>query len=1193
MKRRLSNVPALTTAIVALSAILALPVPAAADDRDLFRSAADSPYLFILFDATGSMEWILTAETTPARIDDDPSSRLFLAKQALDGVLQGTGGVHFGFATFPNHTGLRVRRIAATTGGFYVSEDLESESRWCEGIELNSDSSSDLYDNYTFKWPTGATTSGLSTGDLIPLDWAEDNLDRIRDRLAPNLALGETVPDYGIARYFEDPACRGCSDPPNGSYFRLRDSAARPFLARGATPLGEALIDFKAWHDAWRPLAEAQDPALASGCREVSVVLMTDGFDTCNNTDPVAAAQTLARAGITVYVIGFAVNNPALEDIAREGGSPERDLDGDDVPDGVYSYTATNQQDLIDAFNAIIDDVQERSRTFATAAVPSVVGSAAENVYLTQFSPTADGTSLWPGRLDGYIKPVPLVDVGGQVVADRRKTCLGADPDNCLAWDGAKELLVQAPTRAELDAGTFKLGNGNGLRRVFYGEPVAGRAVETRRIFRTKSPGQVQDELYGPQGFGLTLGDPNFQADGEEIVKYFLQEKQADILNPITRAQETVDYVMADIFHSDPTVIAEPRRFDYFAKDLEGQTEPCGASNDDPSRYPCFVRDQLSRRRVVLVGSNEGALHAFDAGAASRNTDGIVEYSVGSGRELFAYVPRSVMPKIREMAAGSGHQFTVDGPVTVDDVLIDPSFTTNDPLDPADREWRTVAVGGLREGGKAYYALDVTRPDPIDPNQGVPSNPSLLYPGCSGTNATAPGGNPETNCRGRYPEIKWEWTHTWDEDPPGTPGHGAADLAFTWSQANTGRVRIKTGVVNGEVVTEDRYVAIFGGGMDPEFKQNPVGTEVEGNYLFMVDIETGQLLYKRSLDAIDASGTRVPASAPSQPAAVDTDQDSYLDTIYIGNTAGYLYKVDISEPVEIVANVPIRDYSEVDPSTGSPPLTRRVDRIVDAAWDPFPIFRTGGRPIYFPPSVIFVPEQARYAVAFGTGDREDLWSDDLLGGRFYMILDDGFGEVGNVAALPLDESDFESFDAGRNRNVDPNRDLIENPDTTRGFRAGWVLELDLKERVAAKSFGLSGVVFFSTYLPVTTTGSGTAVCSSSGDSRLYSVFADNGGGLSSNGARFRQVSDFVTQPFVESAGAAKGKPTDPSQPPEDQTACSDDELQALRNSLMADMPAECDFAQYSLNVMTLQSENGVQCIVPVPVCVIDRNWKEF
>ncbi len=1184
MKRKITtvrrNVVALTLGLLALSLTPLGQTPVArADDRDLFRESQGAPYLFILFDNTGSMQRRVDNGNTAAVRDDDPASRLYQAKEALDAVLQGTEGINFGFATFPNQTGHRVGSKTDLGGGRIYVNNSETRGLWCQGVETNLDSTQDSeFRGETFNWATTTTPSGLMLGDLVPLDWNDDNIQRMRERLAPNLALGETVPDYGIQRYF--------SNRRRNRVHRLNDERARPFVASGNTPLEGALRDFRSWYDDWRPDAVANDPDFAAGCRSVAVVLMTDGFETCGG-NAVNAARDLRAAGITTYVIGFSVNNAALDNIAREGGSPNRDTDvpPDGVPDDVWAYTATDQQQLIDAFNEIVGGVKRQSRTFATAAVPSVIGSASENIYLTSFSPTEEGDLLWPGRVDAYKKPVPLIDVGGQQVPNSNQVCTDPDNDeNCLAWRASEKLLEQAPDETEVQT-DLRIGFSATQRRVYYGREVTPSMPEERRFFEFQTDVVQQDTLYGPQGFGFTIPSADrtaFLADGEAVIRYFLQEKQATVLNPLTRIPEPVDYVMGDIFHADPAVVAEPTRFDYFAKDLEGQIEACGTTNDEKDRYPCFVRDQIGRRRVLLVGSNEGALHAFDAGSAFRDSDGFLKYTAGTGQELFAYVPRAVMPAIRDMWDGGGQQFTVDGPLTVDDVLRDPEFDATGP-DPVDREWRTVVVAGLREGGSSYFALDVTQPDAIDSSTNLPIRDSR-GPGC--TFATA-----STTCDRSYPETLWEFADTRDED-----NNGAPDLGFTWSKPNTGRIRVDDGVdADGNLKTKDMYVAVFGGGLDPEFKRNPVGSQVSGNFLYMVDIETGNLIYKRRIDKrnfFDAVTT--PASTPSEPAAVDTDQDSYLDTIYIGNTAGFLYKVDISEPVVLETNVTVQDWSRDNPSTGSPPFLEIADRITDPRWEPFPIFSTGGRPIYYPPSVIFVPELARFALAFGTGDREDLWFPesvpDPLDGRFYVLLDDGLEpDSGDPNALPLDESDLEGFVATDTAVGNVDADLLANPAS--GFQGGFHLKLDNKERLITKSFGLSGVVFFSTYIPAEQEEIAGS-CGSAGDSRLYAIFTTNGVGIKTNRQRFRQVADFVTNPFVESSGAADEEPPNPSDPPPGDE-CSDAELQAIRQSLMSKMPQECKFAQYSLNVMTLQSQSGVECIVPIPVCVVQRNWKEF
>ena len=77
--------------------------------------------------------------------------------------------------------------------------------------------------------------------------------------------------------------------------------------------------------------------------------------------------------------------------------------------------------------------------------------------------------------------------------------------------------------------------------------------------------------------------------------------------------------------------------------------------------------------------------------------------------ELWAFVPTAVMPnlyKLADSSYASRHAYFVDGAPVVGDVY-----------DSATSSWKTILVGGLNAGGKAYYALDITNP----------SSPILLW----------------------------------------------------------------------------------------------------------------------------------------------------------------------------------------------------------------------------------------------------------------------------------------------------------------------------------------------------------------------------------------------------------------------------------------------------------------------------------
>ena len=106
-------------------------------------------------------------------------------------------------------------------------------------------------------------------------------------------------------------------------------------------------------------------------------------------------------------------------------------------------------------------------------------------------------------------------------------------------------------------------------------------------------------------------------------------------------------------------------------------------------------RGNLNREPTIYVGANDGFLHAF---------------RLSNGVELWSFMPHNLHSKINNAlddplfdrcAPEYCHQYYVDGNPIVGDVYADFNGDTN-------KEWRTMLVVGQREGGQAYFALDVT-----------------------------------------------------------------------------------------------------------------------------------------------------------------------------------------------------------------------------------------------------------------------------------------------------------------------------------------------------------------------------------------------------------------------------------------------------------------------------------------------------
>jgi Tfp pilus tip-associated adhesin PilY1 len=376
------------------------------------------------------------------------------------------------------------------------------------------------------------------------------------------------------------------------------------------------------------------------------------------------------------------------------------------------------------------------------------------------------------------------------------------------------------------------------------------------------------------------------------------------------------------------------------------------------------------------------------------------------------------------------------------------------------------------------------------------------------------------------------------------------------SQVNTGRILVN---VQGEDDPVVKFVAVFGGGLDSEDRFGV------GNWIYMVDIETGKAIYKREV----ASGVA------SEPAAVDTDQDGLLDTLYVGTAGGLLFKVDMSTP------------ADVDPSTG---------RISDLTqWAPFAIFDTVYQifrdgapvtvrdPIFYPPTVTFVASQGKYALAFGTGDREDLFGGVEGGsmGHFYVILDSGFQEgVGVLSSGPLTETSFQHIVAASPDLV--TGDFLTAPLT--GMQPGWVLQLADDERVVTKALLVSGLLVFTTFTPTYD----AVLCEYCGLGNVYALLATNANSIAGpTEARALAVQGFAGRPVVTTTGAttagATGGEVDPFEAAR---------IQGIRENLMDLFPADCRFGTYSLNVGVTLSNTSFLPVASVPVCVARKNWTE-
>jgi type IV pilus assembly protein PilY1 len=409
--------------------------------------------------------------------------------------------------------------------------------------------------------------------------------------------------------------------------------------------------------------------------------------------------------------------------------------------------------------------------------------------------------------------------------------------------------------------------------------------------------------------------------------------------------------------------------------------------------YQTFRQDNSGRTTMAYVGANDGMLHAFRAKDDPNADCGAGGADAGS-----------------ELCGGSEHWAFIPEVLHADlkelsgtchKYYVDLPLLATDIYDSINGAWNTVLIGGNRLGGEGYFSLDVT-----DPSH---DNFSIL----------------------------------WDTIP------------FSGFKSSTIPVVGKVKVKEGEAGEIDKWVAVITSGYHE-------GTTVGKIAALNFTDGAKEAIWNDGTSDVDqlltqTKGGTNPYYTLSSPAAVDSDNDGYLDLIYTGDTEGTLWKFYF-------------DY-------------------VDKIWKKVALFNTGGQPITAKPSLVFDAE-GRLRIFFGTGK--------------YLIGFDKYNTTRNAFySLVEDVVDTEDANDGHFTgttaiskaddlvNVTPHiqdGDFNSLQDSVKQqiMDEGWYFELDdpgvnPAERTVSEALVIGGVAFFTSFTP------NSDVCGYGGDSRLYAV----------------------------------------------------------------------------------------------------------
>jgi type IV pilus assembly protein PilY1 len=517
---------------------------------------------------------------------------------------------------------------------------------------------------------------------------------------------------------------------------------------------------------------------------------------------------TLARGATTAtYTVLASAVDTVLKDplwyAAKYGGF--KDANSNSKPDQTIEWDVRNADGSTTGCTSTkCDGVPDN---FFLVTNPNYLEDALDSAFIAMLSESSsssvatNSTSLQTGSFI-YQARYNTNDWSGQVRA------LGLDPDtgNVIepaAWDAGQ--VINGQTSRQIITIGLDTASKKGIP--FRWSDISGQIN-----------GTVQRDALNSNGLGVT------DTSGSSRVDY-LRGSQANEGKSAINFRPRPTSRLGDIVNSSPVYVGVPE------------------AGWGDAAYASFVQSKGSRKPMIYVGANDGMLHAFLA---------------EDGSERLGYVPgvfynnSALSSNLSQLGnQGYSHKFYVDGTPMVNDI---------DVGSGVDRKWRSVLVGGLNWGGRAYYALDVTDPDDAS------STDSVAF---SETNAAN--------------ILMWEFTSAND-----------SDLGFTLNQPTYPPFKgIARQIVK---MRNDKWAVVVGNGYNSDDGKAAL-------FIFFLDRARSGGVYSSTWvlgkDYIKiVADVQSPSSfnGMSTPYPFSARGDGVADWVYAGDLNGNLWKFDVSDP---------------------------------------------------------------------------------------------------------------------------------------------------------------------------------------------------------------------------------------------------------------------------------------------------------
>lgn len=616
------------------------------------------------------------------------------------------------------------------------------------------------------------------------------------------------------------------------------------------------------------------------------------GWDCINKFSQIIKNSALnsSRPILKTAVVGFGSDFNSIPSFSKELSQQENiqnivssSADGDIKnaarwgveADGGW-YSGNESKDIVESVNDFISTLSKDipSVTTGSPTVPRDALNPAElqdDAYYQTFQPTPNTNyQLWLGNLKKYqvSEGGILRGRGGAQVFNTDgsliEPVINEDTGNITSavydfW--AKSINPDVENADENTLGSRKFSaKGGAWSQMILGAKADN--IEERLLFTNRKVSASDTTSFGASGdlrkvHIADLADSTYKLDPNRGYLVSLLGYNIDAANPPTTVENLIVQPalrqMGAVMHSEPVLVTNKGRLTYSASSK--------------------AMVSIDRQDYILFGTTQGLLHVVDA---------------NTGTEKFAFVPNEMVENQKDAfrlsnATTGGMQklfYGIDGAWSLyTQYVVDDDANLVVGKGRSDNQYgMQIAYGGLRMGGRSYYALDLSNIDQPELKFHIDPASQKVY---------------SENSSKTFSELQ-HMGQSWSKP------------SITW--INWGGERKRVMFVGGG------YDA---GGDDGDARTNGVKGLYAGyeksNYnqinkkgagVYMFDADNGDLLWWTSDNVTKSSPvdtksgviatkhTNLKYSVVSEVRTVDRDGDDLVDHIYFGDLAGQLFRVD-------------------------------------------------------------------------------------------------------------------------------------------------------------------------------------------------------------------------------------------------------------------------------------------------------------